>query len=236
VRILVVEDNPTTDSLTASLKATGVSVEQVDNGNDALSLVRHYDFDVAVVDLMLPESRMQDLIRRMRAARVEVPLLLFSSQGCQNAGHVDRQAYYNGVKEQLRAIATASKTHSERILRIGGLKANLDTGEVFLADKPVRLSRKEFATLELLMVRRGRVVTRVYFMSYLYAGLEEPDIKIVDVFIYTLRRKLAQAGHDDLIGTVPGRGYIMRDRAGERAETAGDRFAGYGAVPPATRA
>jgi two-component system cell cycle response regulator CtrA len=79
---------------------------------------------------------------------------------------------------------------------------------------PVHLTGKEYAILELLVLRKGIVLTKEAFLNHLYGGMDEPEMKIIDVFICKLRKKLANAGADNLIGTVWGRGYMMRDSSG----------------------
>ena len=88
---------------------------------------------------------------------------------------------------------------------------NLDTREVTVAGHPVHLTGKEYAILELLMLRKGVVMTKEAFLNHLYGGMDEPEVKIIDVFICKLRKKLAQAGADNLIATVWGRGYVLRE-------------------------
>ena len=89
-----------------------------------------------------------------------------------------------------------------------------------VAGTPIHLTGKEYAILELLMLRKGMVLTKEAFLNHLYGGMDEPEVKIIDVFICKLRKKLAQAGADNLIGTVWGRGYMLRDPAAARSAAA----------------
>ena len=82
----------------------------------------------------------------------------------------------------------------------------------------VKLTGKEYAILELLMLRRGMVLTKEAFLSHLYGGLDEPEMKIVDVFVCKLRKKLERAGADGVIGTVWGRGYMIKAAEGDAIE------------------
>jgi two-component system cell cycle response regulator CtrA len=91
---------------------------------------------------------------------------------------------------------------------------------VTVEGRPVHLTGKEYAILELLTLRKGAVLTKEAFLNHLYGGMDEPEVKIIDVFICKLRKKLAQAGATDLIGTVWGRGYVLRDPAASAAATA----------------
>ena len=109
---------------------------------------------------------------------------------------------------------------SESPIRTGRLVVNLATRDVSVDDKPVRLTGKEYGILELLCRRKGTTLTKEMFLNHLYAGMNEPGLKIIDVFVCKLRKKLAQAtGGKHYIETVWGRGYALRDPAGAVAET-----------------
>ena len=101
---------------------------------------------------------------------------------------------------------------TEWTIRMGMLKVNLETGVVSVNDKPVHLTGKEYRVLELLSRRKGTTLTKEMFLDHLYGGMDEPEIKIIDVFVCKLRKKLAQAtGGNHYIETVWGRGYVLRD-------------------------
>ena len=95
---------------------------------------------------------------------------------------------------------------------VGDLSLSLDTHEVRFRDILVRLTEREYLFLELLVLRIGQVVTKEMFLSHLYGGMDEPEIKIIDVFICKLRRKLNAVGANGVIGTIWGQGYIIRNR------------------------
>src|SRR6202045_4487535 len=106
-------------------------------------------------------------------------------------------------------------------IQTGEFLVNLDTRVVSVDGKRVHLTGKEYRILELLSLRKGSTVTKEMFLNHLYAGMDEPEIKIIDVFVCKLRKKLAQAtGGKHYIETVWGRGYALRDPAGPIAETA----------------
>ena len=116
---------------------------------------------------------------------------------------------------RMQAVVRRSKGYSQPTLRVGSLQLNLDSREVLVSGKPVHLTGKEYSILELLVLRKGMVLTKEAFLNHLYGGMDEPEMKIIDVFICKLRKKLAQAGADNLIGTVWGRGYMMREPLAE---------------------
>ena len=106
------------------------------------------------------------------------------------------------------------EAHSESAIRTGRLVVNLNTRVVSVDDQPVHLTGKEYGILELLSLRKGTTLTKVMFLNHLYSGMDEPEIKIIDVFVCKLRKKLALAtGGKHYIETVWGRGYVLRDSA-----------------------
>jgi len=110
------------------------------------------------------------------------------------------------------------EAHSESAIRTGRLVVNLNTRVVWVDDQPVHLTGKEYGILELLSLRKGTTLTKVMFLNHLYSGMDEPDVKIIDVFVCKLRKKLAQAtGDTHYIETVWGRGYVLRDSAATAA-------------------
>src|SRR6202790_1332443 len=111
----------------------------------------------------------------------------------------------------MQAITRWSKEFSQPTLRVGPIELNLDSREVTVDGQEVHLTGKEYSLLELMVLRKGMVLTKEAFLNHLYGGMDEPDAKIIDVFICKLRKKLAVAGADNLIGTVWGRGYTIRE-------------------------
>ena len=106
----------------------------------------------------------------------------------------------------------AVQGHSEAMIQVGRLFVNLDAGVVSVDDQPVHLTGKEYGVLELLSRHKGTTVTKEMLLNHLYGGMDEPELKIIDVFICKLRKKLAHAaGGNHHIETVWGRGYVLRD-------------------------
>jgi two-component system cell cycle response regulator CtrA len=222
MRVLLVEDDLTTArGIVAMLKASAMVVDAVDTGEEALELVRLYDYDIVILDLVLPDMEGYEVVRRLRAGRVETPVLILS-------GLVRPQAKVKGfgvgaddfitkpfdgqeLLARIHAVVRRAKGFSQPTLSVGGLTLNLGSREVTVEGQPVHLTGKEYAILELLTLRKGMVLTKEAFLNHLYGGMDEPEVKIIDVFICKLRKKLAQAGADNLIGTVWGRGYVLRD-------------------------
>jgi two-component system cell cycle response regulator CtrA len=230
MRVLVVEDDVHgARFLSLTLRSIGAVVDQADMGEEGLELVRHYDYDIVILDLLLPDIEGYEVVRRMRAGRIGTPVLILS-------GLSRPQAKVRGLSmgaddflckpfdkaeliARVQAVIRRSRGLSESLLRIGDMQINLDSKEVTVAAVPVHLTAKEYSILELLALRKGSVLTKEAFLNHLYGGMDEPEIKIVDVFICKLRKKLARAGLTHLIGTVWGRGYMIRDLAANSAAT-----------------
>jgi two-component system cell cycle response regulator CtrA len=113
---------------------------------------------------------------------------------------------------RIQAIIRRSKGHPDSTIRTGKLLVNLDSRVVTVGDQPLHLSRKEYGIIELLSLRKGTTLTKEMFLNHLYGGMDEPELKIIDVFVCKLRKKLVQAtGGEHYIETVWGRGYQLRD-------------------------
>ena len=222
MRVLLIEDDVTAaKGVSLILKNAGFTVDHTDMGREALEMVRRYDYDLILLDLMLPDIEGYEVVRRMRAARLATPVIVLSSL-CRPQAKV--KAFAVGADDfitipfdhaelvaRMQAILRRSKGYSEPTLRVGSLQLNLDSREVAVDGRPVHLTGKEYAILELLVLRKGMVLTKDAFLNHLYGGMDEPEMKIIDVFICKLRKKLQSAGAGHLIGTVWGRGYMLRD-------------------------
>ena len=225
MRVLLVEDDLTAArGISLMLKSGGAVVDEADTGQEALELLRHYDYDIVVLDLMLPDMEGYEVVRRMRATRIDVPVLILSGLSRPQAkvkglgvgadDYITKPFDKGELVARMQAIVRRSKGFSHPSLRVGNLRLNLDSREVLVGDTQVHLTGKEYAILELLVLRKGMVLTKEAFLNHLYGGMDEPEMKIIDVFICKLRKKLQTAGADNLIGTVWGRGYMLRDPGG----------------------
>ena len=223
MRVLLVQDELiTARSVMQMLKANGGIVDHVDTGEEALELVRHYDYDIILLDLMLPDMDGYEVVRRMRSSRIEAPVIILSGLtrpqakvkafGVGADDFISKPFDSTELLARMQAIVRRSKGYSQPTLRIGPVQLNLDSREVLVSGRPVHLTGKEYAILELLVLRKGMVLTKEVFLNHLYGGMDEPEMKIIDVFICKLRKKLAIAGAGDVIGTVWGRGYMVRDQ------------------------
>jgi two-component system cell cycle response regulator CtrA len=224
MRVLLVEDDLiAARGISLMLKTGGAVVDLADTGEEALELVRHYDYDIMVLDLMLPDMEGYEVVRRMRLARIETPVLSLSGLSRPQAkvkglgmganDFITKPFDKAELLARMQAVVRRSKGFSQSMLRVGSLQLNLDSREVTVDRQEVHLTGKEYAILELLVLRKGMVLTKEAFLNHLYGGMDEPEMKIIDVFICKLRKKLAMSGADSLICTVWGRGYMIREPA-----------------------
>jgi two-component system cell cycle response regulator CtrA len=222
MRVLLVEDDLSVSrGIVAVLKTASMIVEAVDTGEEAMELARLYDYDIVVLDLVLPDMEGYEVVRRLRNARIETPILILSGLARPQAkvkgfgvgadDFITKPFDSQELLARIQAVVRRTKGFAQPSLTVGQLTLNLGAREVLVAGRPVHLTGKEYAILELLTLRKGVVMTKEAFLNHLYGGMDEPEVKIIDVFICKLRKKLAQAGADNLIGTVWGRGYVMRE-------------------------
>ena len=222
MRVLLIEDDLTAArATTLVLNSASAVVDQADTGEEALELVRHYEYDIVVLDLILPDIEGFEVVRRMRQGRNSTPVLVLSGLARAQAkvkalgmgadDFMTKPFDRAELLARVQAVVRRSKGFSQPMLRLGGVQISLDSREVTVNGQPVHLTGKEYAILELLVLRKGMVLTKEAFLNHLYGGMDEPEMKIIDVFVCKLRKKLALAGAGSLIGTVWGRGYMIRE-------------------------
>jgi two-component system, cell cycle response regulator CtrA len=223
VRVLLVEDDLiAAHGVILVLRAGGAAVvDHVDTGEEGLELLCRYDYDIVLLDLMLPDIEGFEVVRRMRLSSNGTPVLILSGQsqpqvkvkglGLGADDFVTKPFDKGELLARVQAVIRRVRDSGQPTLHAGPLKLNLVSRVVAVHDKEVHLTAKEYGVLELLMVRKSAVLTKEILLSHLYGGIDEPEPKIIDVFICKLRRKLADAGADELIKTVWGQGYTIRE-------------------------
>jgi two-component system cell cycle response regulator CtrA len=236
MRVLLVEDDLiAARGINVMLKAAGVIMDQTDSGEEALELLRHYEYDIVLLDLALPDIEGFEVVRRMRISRNDTPVIILSGVTMPQArvkalslgadDFITKPFDKGELLARMQAIVRRSKGFSQPLVRLGPLELNLDSREVTVEGKDVRLTGKEYSILELLVLRKGMVLTKEAFLNHLYGGMDEPEVKIIDVFVCKLRKKLAHAGADNMIGTIWGRGYMIREPATSVTETFAPAYA-----------
>ena len=223
MRVLLVEDDDSTaQSIELMLRSAGMVVDATDSGEDGLEIGKLYDYDLIILDLMLPDMHGMDVLRRLRDSRVETPVLILSGLaesemkvkglGTGADDYLTKPFDKKELVARIQAIVRRSKGHAHSVINTGRLAVDLDARTVEVDGASVHLTGKEYGILELLSLRKGTTLTKEMFLNHLYGGMDEPELKIIDVFICKLRKKLSGAcDGDNYIHTVWGRGYVLRD-------------------------
>ncbi|TBX27213.1 MULTISPECIES: response regulator transcription factor CtrA [Nioella] len=223
MRVLLVEDDPTTSkSIEMMLSHANLNVYSTDLGEEGVDLAKLYDYDLILLDLNLPDMNGHEVLRQLRLARVDTPILILSGSddteskikgfGFGADDYLTKPFHRDELVARIHAIIRRSKGHAQSVIRTGRINVNLDAKTVDVDGRAVHLTGKEYQMLELLSLRKGTTLTKEMFLNHLYGGMDEPELKIIDVFICKLRKKLSQAtGGDNHIETIWGRGYVLRD-------------------------
>ncbi len=223
MRVLLVEDDSATaQSIELMLKSEGFNIYTTDLGEEGVDLGKLYDYDIILLDLNLPDMPGFDVLKQLRVSKVETPVLILSGTAdteikVQGLGYgaddyLTKPFHKDELVARIHAVVRRSKGHAQSIIRTGAIAVNLDAKTVDVNNQRVHLTGKEYQMLELLSLRKGTTLTKEMFLNQLYGGLDEPELKIIDVFICKLRKKLANAtGGEHYIETVWGRGYVLRD-------------------------
>ena len=231
MRVLLVEDDTSmAESIEAMLKSASMVVDITELGEDGLEIAKLYDYDIIILDLMLPDMDGLDVLRRLRSARVETPVLILSGLaeaerkvkglGSGADDYLTKPFNKAELMARIQAIVRRSKGHAQSIISTGKLAVNVDGRTVEVEGRSVHLTGKEYGILELLSLRKGTTLTKEMFLNHLYGGMDEPELKIIDVFICKLRKKLTTATEgENYIQTVWGRGYALRDPEPEPEES-----------------
>jgi len=227
MNILVIEDDAAVrDSIELMLKVHGWEVFGTDSGEDGLSLAQQSAFDLVLLDLNLPDINGMDVLKALRKANIATPVMVMSGDATSTikvatlrAGADDciaKPFHREELVARIKAVTRRSKAQSRSIIELGDVVVDLDSKIVEAAGVRVGLTIKEYEILELLLLRRGSTLSKGALIEHLYNGMDEPEQKIIDVFVCKLRKKLSAATPGiNYIKTVWGLGYCWSD-AGEQ--------------------
>jgi two-component system cell cycle response regulator CtrA len=223
MRILVIEDDPAVShSIELLLRSENCTVDTTDLGEDGVELARLNAYGLIILDLNLPDLSGYEVLRALRIANVNTPVLILSGlaatankvKGLEYGAddYLTKPFHRDELLARVQAVVRRSQGPTEEVVRCGDLVVRLDAQRAEIAGQPVPLTGKEFRMLELLALRKGMTISKDMFLSHLYGGMDEPELKIIDVFMCKLRKKLAAAsGGIDYVETVWGRGYMLRE-------------------------
>ena len=225
MRVLLIEDDrATAQSIELMLKSESFNVYTTDLGEEGIDLGKIYDYDIILLDLNLPDVSGFDVLRKLRVSKVKSPVLILSGLaaiedkikglGYGADDYMTKPFHKDELVARIYALVRRSKGHAQSVISTDDLCINLDTKAVDVNGARVYLTDKEYQMLELLVLRKGTTLNKEMFLSHLYGGMDEPDMKIIDVFICKVRKKLANAsGGKNYIETVWGRGYLMPEQS-----------------------
>ncbi|WP_439392593.1 response regulator transcription factor [Bradyrhizobium sp. PMVTL-01] len=228
MRVLLIEKDPAVaQSIELWLKSERFNVYTTDDGEEGLDLAKLYDYDIVICG-NTPSATHDDTVLSMRKANVRTPVIVLANR---NAPELVARSLSRGADDytsspfhrdemvaRIHAVVRRSKGHAASTIQTGSMLLNLDTRTVSVDGQSVPLTGKEYQMLELLSLRKGTTLTKEMFLNHLYGGMDEPELKIIDVFICKLRKKLSRAGLEagDVVRTIWGRGYMLEDPVVEK--------------------
>jgi two-component system, cell cycle response regulator CtrA len=223
MRVLLIEDDAgTAKSIELMLKTEAFNVYTTELGEEGIDLGKVYEYDIILLDLNLPDMSGYEVLRSLRKGKVVTPVLILSGLasiedkikglGLGADDFLAKPFHKDELVARIHAIVRRSKGHAQSVISIGDLVVNLDSKLVEVQGNRVQLTGKEYQMLELLALRKGTTLTKEMFLNHLYGGMDEPELKIIDVFICKLRKKLSNAsGGQEYIETIWGRGYNIQE-------------------------
>ena len=229
MRVLLIEDEAST-AQSIELMLKGFNVYTTDLGEEGVDLGKLYDHDIILLDLNLPDMSGFEVLRSLRVAKVKTPILILSGLagiedkvkglGIGADDYLTKPFQKDELVARIHSIVRRSRGHAQSVIQTGELVVNLDTKTVEVNSARVHLSSKEYQMLELLSLRKGTPLSKEMFLNHLYGGIDEPEVKIIDVFICKLRKKLANASNGkNFVETLWGRGHVLRDPFEEEARS-----------------
>ena len=222
MQILVVEDDrAVSQSVVLMLQSDTCAVHVAALGEEGVALAKLNSYDIILLDLDLPDLSGYEVLRVLRAAGIDTPLLILSGwstvankvKGFEFGAddYLTKPFHKDELLARVHAVIRRADVPAEMVVRCGDLVIHVETKRAEIAGQPVPLTRKEFEVLELLALRQGMTISKEMILNHLYGGMDEPGLKIIDVFLCKLRKKLAAfSSGAEYIVTVWGRGYMLR--------------------------
>ncbi len=223
MRVLLIEDDKTIgQNIAMVLSKEGMVVDTSYLGEDGLEMAKLYDYDIIIVDLMLPGIDGYEVVRSLRSARNNTPVMILSGLsgsdkkvkglGFGADDYLTKPFDRSELIARVNALVRRSKGLADPVVRTGAMEINLNSKIVTIGGKVLHLTSKEYALVELLGMRKGTTINKEQFLNHLYGGMDEPEMKIIDVFLCKIRRKIEKLSDGvEYIETVWGRGYILKD-------------------------
>ena len=204
MRILLVEDDSATaQSIALMLKTEGFDVHTTSLGHEGAELGKSTDYDLILLDLDLPDMSGFEVLRSLRFGKVQTPVLILSgfagvrekakALGFGADDYLTKPFHKDELVARIHAVWRSSRRSVQSVIRIGDLVVNLLEKTATIGGIRLRLTVKEYEILAALAVRRGSILTKEMLLTQLYGGIDEPGLKIIDVFLCKIRKKVAAA-------------------------------------------
>lgn len=223
MRVLLIEDDAVVArSMELMLGSSGFNCVVTDTGEEGVDLAKLYDYDIIILDLGLPDMSGQRVLKSLRAAKVTTPVLVLSGNamvqtrvdvlGMGADDYMTKPFHKQELVARLQAVIRRSLAHAQSTITTGKLTVDLNTKMANAQGVPLSLTTKEYQLLEILSLRKGFTLSKEVLLNHLYGGMDEPEMKIIDVFICKLRKKITSVtGAETDIRTIWGRGYQLDD-------------------------
>jgi len=221
VRILIVDDDPKYRSFVSKgLSESGMVCDLAENGTVALELVKEREYDVVLLDVMLPGLQGWDVLERMRADEIDVPVIFVTARDAVDErvkglrlGGDDYIVKPFAFAELVARIHVVLRGRRRRVeIKVGDLRLDLMKGEVSRAGERIDLTRTEYSLLRCLAEKRGEPISRTRLLESVWGFDFDPGTNVVEVQIRRLRRKIDEPFDRPLVHTVRGVGYVVEDR------------------------
>ncbi|MEM6512296.1 MAG: response regulator transcription factor [Pseudomonadota bacterium] len=220
--LLAEDDHEVSDYVIKGLREAGHTANAVDDGDTALIEATHGDFDVLILDRMLPGTDGVSIVKALRAMGNTTPVLILSALGevdhrveglrAGSDDYLTKPFAFSEVLARVEALGRRRNvTEQDTTLRVADLELDKLTRTARRGGESIELLPREYALLEFLMEHVGQVVTRTMLLEKLWGLNFDPQTNIVDVHISRLRQKINRQSDDALIHTVRGMGYVLRD-------------------------
>lgn len=222
MRILLIEDDSLlSELLQGSLSQKDFTIDQAYSGKEGLELFSLYSYSAIILDLGLPDMKGSAVLQSLRTQNTETPIIILSGREEVEArlqmlelgadDYILKPFITDELVARLHANIRRASGYGQNKMEIGDLTLNIRDQSVSIKNQDIALTRKEYEMLQLLCLKKGGVVSKAKFLDHLYSGMDEPEVKIIDVFICKLRKKLEAIGNDaPKIETVWGRGYRIQ--------------------------
>ena len=222
MRILLAEDEDDLREVTVKrLKTEGFGVDGCRDGQEALEYLDAADYNLVILDIMMPRLDGLSVLRKLRSGGNPVPVLLLTAKDAVSdrvqgldAGaddYLTKPYAFEELMARIRALVRRNSTEKSDVLTVGDLSLELSTKRVMRGGKEILLSAKEFGLLETLIRHKGQVLSRAQLENQVWDFSFEGSSNIVDVYIRYLRRKVDDPFEKKLIHTIRGAGYVLKE-------------------------